>query len=334
MNTSLLSRCAFFAIIFGILSVSVTQAAIVGVDDVDPMPPSAWTYNTTAHIGQTGSGTVTVDGGDRLVSHYGYLGLNAGATGSVSINESGSTWTNSSNLFVGDAGDGILNVADGAALSSMYAFIGYQAGSTGFVTVEGDGSIWKNTGTLNVGDYGDGSMRILDEALVSCRGSTIGFRSSSTSFVEVKGEGSIWEDSAHLRVGQHGTATLDITYGGLVYVDGALTIDGDLDHDSFINMSTGGMLALVGEVDNLDDFLGLIEGTDAIRYWNDSLDGEGGWDLLANGTLGTDYTFTLVPKDESANYTVLTVGVVPEPSTVAFLLTLLTIWARFAFQRR
>ena len=64
----------------------------------------------------------------------------------------------------------------------------------------------------------------------------------------------------------------DITGGGLVSVRGNLTIDYDGNGDGFINMSTGGMLALNREADgSLHEFLGTVIGTDAIRYWDDSI---------------------------------------------------------------
>ena len=48
--------------------------------------PSTWTAGATqAYIGDTSSGTLTVDGGSGLNTAYGYLGYAATATGLVNV---------------------------------------------------------------------------------------------------------------------------------------------------------------------------------------------------------------------------------------------------------
>ncbi len=120
-------------------------------------------------------------------------------------------------------------------------------------------------------------------------------------------------------MGDEGAGTLNITNGGLVEVNGMLAIDYDTVFsadpiiDSCINMSTGGMLALYGDADDsLLDFLSLVEGTDAINYWDAGLSG---WDALSNATWGADYTLAL-GQGNLAGYTVLTVGTYTLPVTV------------------
>lgn len=66
-----------------------------------------------------------------------------------------------------------------------------------------------------------------------------------------------------------------------------LASETDQNGDSFINMSTGGALDLYGQADDsLTAFMNLIEGTRAIRWWNDSLNR---WTLLT-ATPSTNYT--------------------------------------------
>jgi len=75
-------------------------------------------------------------------------------------------------------------------------------------------------------------------------------------------------------------------------------------------MATGGMLALRGEADeSLAQFMGLIEGTDAIRYWNEST---AGWADITGATLAKDYTLGYLTEGELAGYTILTMS---EPAT-------------------
>jgi len=121
----------------------------------------------------------------------------------------------------------------------------------------------------------------------------------------VDGPGSTWTNSNNLYVGRSSSGTLNITVGGLVSVAGSLTIDYDEDGDGFINMATGGMLALWGDADDsLTGFLGLIDGTNAIRYWDGSvLD----WADITGATYGVDYTLAYQTEGDLAGYTVLTV---------------------------
>jgi hypothetical protein len=81
-------------------------------------------------------------------------------------------------------------------------------------------------------------------------------------------------------------------------------------------MSTAGMLALFGDADDsLQEFLDLIVGTDAIRYWDDSiLD----WADITSATYSLDYTLEYIDDITSdlSGYTVLTV---PEPATLLLI---------------
>ena len=94
-------------------------------------------------------------------------------------------------------------------------------------------------------------------------------------------------------------------------------IDDSTDEDSFINMATGGMLALMGDVDDsLVDFLELIDGTDAIRYWDDSVSN---WADITSATYGQDYTLSYLTEGDLTGYTMLTVTAVPEPTVILLL---------------
>ena len=71
-------------------------------------------------------------------------------------------------------------------------------------------------------------------------------------------------------------------------------------------MTTGGSLAIHGDADDsLNQFLGLAQGTDAIRFWDDSLSD---WSLLTNATYAVDYSLEYITAGDLAGYTLLTVG--------------------------
>jgi T5SS/PEP-CTERM-associated repeat protein len=220
-------------------------------------------------------------------------------------------------MGAGYAGVGSMSISEGKVIQSTSGYIGYKSGSTGTVNVDGTGSKWNNYSSLVVGHNGAGTLDITDGGAVSNRQGCIGGMSGSTGTVTVDGADSTWMNSDDLLVGSRGNATLNITDGGLVSVVGELMIDYDGDGDSFVNMATGGMLALEGDADDsIGQFLGLVGGTDAIRYW----DG-GAWAHISGATAGSDYTLEYLTDGQLSGFTMLTVmTAVPEPSTIVLIL--------------
>jgi T5SS/PEP-CTERM-associated repeat protein len=270
---------------------------------------SKWTVSNTLSVGYSdGSGTLRVEAGGQVSSYLGYLGCNTSSTGTATITGAGSAWTNSSTLWVGDSGTGSLRVEAGGQVSNTFGYLGYNAGSTGTATINGAGSKWTNSSRLYVGHSGSCVLRVEAGGQVSNTAGDLGYNAGSTGTATITGAGSTWTNSSLLTVGRNGSGTLTITAGGLVSVRGTLTTDFNGGNDSFVNMSTGGMLALWGDADDsLAQFLDLVAGTDAIRYWNPSL---AGWTPLTAATLGVDYTLQHQTAGDLTGYTLLTVGIV------------------------
>ena len=65
--------------------------------DVVPSDPSTWTSSTTGYVGKTSVGTLTLTGGT-LLARVGYIGYNSGASGTVTVDGSGSTWSGASSF--------------------------------------------------------------------------------------------------------------------------------------------------------------------------------------------------------------------------------------------
>ena len=263
-------------------------------------------------VGYRTAGSMRVADGVEVQTSGGCdIGYEAGSTGMVTIDGSGSSWTNSGSVYVGRSGAGTLNVAGGGVVESGYAYLGESLNSNGAATVDGSGSSWTSL-VLTVGGNGDGMLAITDGGAVfvtrpaSRYLSPIGHHSDSTGQVAVDGAGSTLSFNTSVEVGSAGQGTLTLTNGGLAKVAGTLTIDADLDGDSFVNMATGGMLALAGDADDsLFQFLELVEGTDAIRYWNDV---SSDWADIAGAAYGNDYTLEYLASGDLSGYTLLTVG--------------------------
>ena len=258
-----------------------------------------------------GSGMLDIINGGAVSSGWGYIGSVSGSTGAVTVSGDGSTWANNEDLSIGRYnGSGTLTITNGGAVSNSTGYIGYH--NSGTTTVDGTDSTWTNSSGLYVGNFGIGALNIMCCGTVSNSTGYIGFRSGSTGVVMVDGPGSMWINRSDLYVGYVGNGTLNITDGGLVSIAGTLTIDYNLNGDGFINMATGGMLALYGDADDsLFDFLGLADGTDAIRYWDDSISD---WNNITGATYGQDYMLSYLTEGDLAGYTMLTV---PEPATLS-----------------
>jgi len=255
--------------------------------------------------GYSRTGSMRISDGLTVESTRGAIGLQSGSAGLVTVSGGGSAWANSSELSVGDSGEGTLQITSGGVVSNTYGSIGLQSGSAGAVTVSGGGSAWANSSDLSVGDSGEGTLEIDNGAVVGNYYGVIGLQSGSAGDVTVSGTGSTWANEGDLYVGLHGAGALNIADGGLVSVGAALTIDNNNNGDSFITMGSGGMLGLYGDAHGLlGEFLGLIDGSDDIRCWDESV---WGWVDITEATAGADYTLNYLDSGDLNGYTVLTV---------------------------
>jgi len=283
------------------------------------------TLTTAGFLGSvsdlSGTGTINTNG---LVTDVDLVfDAGGGLAQTLIINGSGRNITvnldvdGSAPMGAGYQDAGSMHISDGLAVQSTHGYLGRQAGSTGVAIVSGDGSSWENSKTLYVGELGDGVLRITNGGTVRDPFAFIGHRLGSTGSVVVSGVGSTWTNLGRCFVGSEGSGTLHIADGGLVSVRNDLIIDDNLDGDSFVTMATGGMLALRGDgSDSLTSFLELIEGTDDIRYWDDSL---WGWADITGAAEGQDYTLAYIDSGDLEGYTVLTVTTIPEPGSLAML---------------
>ena len=244
---------------------------------------STW-INNNLHA----NGTLSITNGGTVISADSYI------NNTVTVDGAGSTWTNN-NLQT----NGTLSITNGGTVISADADIG-DGNISGTVTVDGAGSTWTNN-SLHVDD----TLSITNGGTVISAYSYISYFARRT--VTVDGAGSTWtNDDLYIdTIGVSGV--VDITGGGLVSVAKRLHIR----YGNFVNMSTGGMLALYGEADgSLADFLRLVGAFDPINYWDDSI---ADWASITEATLGTDYTLEYLTEGELAGYTLLTVGTVPIP---------------------
>jgi T5SS/PEP-CTERM-associated repeat protein len=181
-------------------------------------------------IGQSGTGTFTVDNG-ASASFLGGLviGADAGSSGTVSVQNGSTFTTDRGDITIGKNGSGTFNVlGDSTFLAtvgtgpSANAFVGYAAGATGTLNVSGAGSSWLlPNGILFVGgnDYsggtaGTGIVNVTGGATLAPSSTVLG-SSGGTGTTNV--DGSTF-NTGNLLVGYDGTGTVNITGGSVATI--------------------------------------------------------------------------------------------------------------------
>ena len=274
---------------------------------MSPSDPTTWTSSTTGYVGNTGIGTLAVDSGSSLLSSACYIGNNAGATGQVTVDGSGSTWTNSEYTTVGYYGNGTLNVTGGATVTAgapyTYATdVGDHAGATGLVTVDGVGStlttgwlIASSSGSGVVNVTGGGSLRTVD---VSIGYGVNGANPAAMGVITVAGTGSTWADTGGLWVGEGENGTININGGAAVTASDTVNVS----PTGAINFGTGGGSLKVG---------GLLT-----TSWSGSVSGQGTINFGSSGATVTTASLAASPSQLTGTGTINTRGLITDTNLV------------------
>ncbi len=181
-------------------------------------------------VGNSGNGTVNVNGTGR-VAHTGVrVGNIAGSTGNISIDGLGSQITGSGLTIVGGGGTGTINVSDGGKYVGGITTMGSVATGNGTVNLTGTGSSWQTNG-LFVG----GSTTVAGGAAAA----NINAGSSLTAFGTIK----IWEPGRlNVSGGTVVSAGLD-RRGILAFDDGSFEVRTGTFNNNGGNFSLGGASA-------------------------------------------------------------------------------------------
>ncbi len=214
---------------------------------------SKWVISNELCIGQSGSGTLTVDDGGEVTAGTlwaslgdlhgnGTITATKGAVLDADLRFDAAHGTQQTLLFgtggtlkvnvaagdlgVGYKGNGSLNVAEGIAIASSNGYIGYYSGAMASASVSGAGSKWTNSGDYYVGRSGNGTL-----AIESRRGHQLsgylGYNSGSTGTATITGTGSQWTTMDRLYVGNSGSGMLTIEASAQV-----INYSGYLGYDS------------------------------------------------------------------------------------------------------
>ncbi|MDR3487706.1 MAG: autotransporter domain-containing protein [Bradyrhizobium sp.] len=196
------------------------------------------TSTTGLTIGTDGTGIVVVQTGGTVTANEIILGEQASASGTVTVDGTGSRLTSSTDLVVGLLGLGHLTVSNGAQVTSANGYIGYAPGFASDVTVTGIGSTWTSIGVFVGGNNtgsGTGSLTISNGGTVDATsGLAVGAYVGSIGSLTIQGSNSTLNDGGTLVLG---SGTISVSNGGKVSATdvilafnagytGTLTVDG------------------------------------------------------------------------------------------------------------
>ena len=254
---------------------SGTAAATVG---------GTWTVDGPVLVGNTGSGTLTVQAGGLVSATELIGGVQSTAAADIVVTGSASALTLTSALLVGDAAPAGLSILSGATVSALNAVLGLNVGGIGTVDLNGAGSVLDLANNLSIGAGGRGELTMgADTTLAVANNIVVG-----TDGVLQQSGGVL--DPASLT--NQGTVTAG---GGAVDSIGTNLVNDGLwvatQGDDFLNVGTPGS---GGRLQG-----GTIDGTGSLVIGN-------GGDLMVNA--GTVFASQSVAFTNNGTSALLTIG--------------------------
>ncbi|WP_127520040.1 autotransporter domain-containing protein [Mesorhizobium sp. Z1-4] len=172
-------------------------------------------------VGDTGTGTLNIlNGGTVTNAAQGYLGVNAGSSGTVTV-DGASTLSVSNNVRVGGSGTGSMLISGGGTVNTgASGYVAFGAGSGGEVTVTGSGSKWAISSHLFMGAGTNAALTVSGGGLVTNQTAIIGRENGATGRVNITGSNSRWSSNLvnlggnDLFSSKSSTGTLTISDGG------------------------------------------------------------------------------------------------------------------------
>ncbi|WP_265594698.1 choice-of-anchor Q domain-containing protein [Haloferula sp. BvORR071] len=130
-------------------------------------------------IGDTTAGRMLIEGGGLALTRRGFIGQNAGVTGSVTVTGANSRWDCEGSVWSGNSGIGSLEItAGGVVASAGNGYLGFSTNSSGSAVVSGAGSSWTTAINLYVGGNGaapggPGTLQIENGGVVGAAAITV-----------------------------------------------------------------------------------------------------------------------------------------------------------------
>jgi outer membrane autotransporter protein len=228
-----------------IATVAAETPAMAQVSVDGDVTPNPWTPADALTVGNTGSGSLVIEGGATTTNGGASLAYEFGSSASVTVTGAGSSWNVTNNFTAGNRGGATVRILDGGLISTGgWMDINYTSAEDVLVTVSGVDS-FGNASTLHVGEElsvgfynrtSDGAATLLVEGggFVRSGSGQIGYGGGNLSTAgsgravvfgtDGAGNVSTWENTSELAVGAgpYGIGALEIGGGGLVKSAGGM----------------------------------------------------------------------------------------------------------------
>ena len=216
-------------VIMGLLPESRSTVVVRGGDPASPANRSTFdTVGAPLVVGQYGAGGVILAEGGRLATPEIYLGADADAVGTLTIDGPGSGLAGPAPLiYVGLQGTGRLNVTGGALLTNPGLIIAEQAGSNGIVKVSGhDPAAPANRSTLDtagnalaIGFSGNGALVLSNGGQLVGADVFLGIAPGGMGALTISGPDAGMTGASVIVVGFDGTGFLTLSRGAVLRHD-------------------------------------------------------------------------------------------------------------------
>jgi len=269
---------------------------------------SSWSTTADFLVGETGSGSLTINQGADVTVGGNFLVAGAAAAqgSSVSLSGVGSTLTVTTGLLrVGDFGNANFTVDSGATVTSRDVTIANSTGSNDTVTISGTGSTWTMSTLSMVGVSGKGTFTVAGGAVVNANDTAtansfnLGDDINGNGILVVTGAGTLFDSAHDVNVGRVSNGTLSLADSGTLRIGGGtrpLHLAVNAGSTGTINIGNGGASGIL-----LASAIQIGAGSAAINFNNtDTLNftipitGAAAMSKTGTGTvsLSTPYTFT------------------------------------------
>jgi autotransporter passenger strand-loop-strand repeat protein/T5SS/PEP-CTERM-associated repeat protein len=118
----------------------------------------AWIVDGPILVGNTGAGTLVVQGGGLVDAADLYGGVQSSGDGDIVVTGTASALTLTGQLIVGDASSAVLSISSAATVAAASGYLGLGTGGAGVINLAGAGSALDITNSLSIGGSGTGTL--------------------------------------------------------------------------------------------------------------------------------------------------------------------------------
>jgi autotransporter passenger strand-loop-strand repeat protein/T5SS/PEP-CTERM-associated repeat protein len=118
----------------------------------------SWIVDGPILVGNTGAGTLVVQGGGLVDAADLYGGVRSTGAGDVAVTGTASALTLTGQFIVGDASSAELSISSGATVTAANGDLGLGAGGAGVIDLAGSGSALDISNSLSIGGAGTGTL--------------------------------------------------------------------------------------------------------------------------------------------------------------------------------